>query len=112
MLGHPAFIARDIGRNTQRETFFAKQGVAAVARAIRPDFARFGKMHDVLFLVAGPGHVFLAGSERHADRMHARHDARAFIDFIKDALADAGHDAHADHDVGGIGELHADFCER
>src|ERR1043165_9420104 len=36
VLGHPAFVARDVRSNAQRETFLTKQGVAAVARSERP----------------------------------------------------------------------------
>ncbi len=111
MLGHPAFVARDVGSDTQRKTFFAEKRVAAVTGAVRPNFARFGKVDDVLFLVAGPGDVFLAGSERSADGVHARDDAGTFIDFIENTLADTSHNAHVDDDVGRIGELDADFCE-
>ncbi len=109
VLGHPAFVARDVGSDAQRETFFAEQRVAAVAGAVGPDFTRFGKVDDVLFLVTGPGDVFLAGGKRGADGVHTGHDASAFVDFIENTLADAGHDAHIDDDVRRIGKLNADF---
>src|SRR5262249_37114467 len=34
VLGHPAFVARDVGSDTQREALFAKQRVATVARTV------------------------------------------------------------------------------
>ena len=82
---------------------------ATIAMAV-PAFARFWKMDNVLFLVAGPGDVFLAWSERRTDGMHAGHDARAFVNFIEDPLADASHDAHIHNDVGRVRELYTDFC--
>ena len=42
-------------------------------------------MHDVLFLIAGPGNIFLPGRERHAHAVHAGHDALViFVDFLED----------------------------
>ena len=62
VLGHPAFIARDVGGDAQREAFLAQQRVAAVARAVGPDLARLREMHDVLLVVARPGHVASPGA--------------------------------------------------
>ena len=67
VLGHPAFVARDVRGDAQREAFLAQQRVAAVAGTVGPDLARFREMDDVLFLVAGPRHILLAGRERRAD---------------------------------------------
>ena len=50
MLGEPAFVAAHHRRDAQREALLAEQRVAAVARAVRPDLARLGKVHDVLVL--------------------------------------------------------------
>ena len=110
MLGHPAFVAGDVGGDAEGEAFFAEQSVAAVAGAVGPDLAGFGEVDDVLGVVAGPGDVGLAGGERRADGVHARDDALdVFIDLGEDGSADAGHDAHVDDGVGGVGELHADL---
>jgi hypothetical protein len=58
VLGEPAFVAPHDRRDAQREAFLAEQRVAAVARAVRPDLARLGEMHDVLVLgVARPALV-------------------------------------------------------
>ena len=65
VLGDPALVARHRRRDPQREALLAEQGVAAVARAVRPDLARLGEVHDVLVVgVAGPRHVVGALLER------------------------------------------------
>ena len=48
VLGHPALVAGDVRGDAQREALLAQQCVAAVTRAVAPDLARLGKMHDVL----------------------------------------------------------------
>ena len=86
VLGHPALVARDVRGDAQAETLLAEQRVAAVAGSVRPDLAGLRKMDDVFFRVAGPGHVLLAGSERRADAVHARHDAlHVAVDLREDA---------------------------
>ncbi len=110
VLGHPAFVAGDVGGDAEGEAFFAEERVAAVAAAVGPDLAGFGEVDDVLFVVAGPGDVLLAGCEGCADGVHAGDDALfVFVDFGEDGGADAGHDAHVDDGVGGVGELDADL---
>ena len=64
MLGHPAFVARDVRSDAQREALLSQQSVAAIARSIRPNLTRLGKMNDVLFVVAGPRNILLAVRER------------------------------------------------
>ena len=45
--------------------------------------------------------------------MHARNHALfVLFYFAKHRSPDARHDTHVHYDVGGIGELNADFCER
>ena len=110
MLGHPAFVARDVGGDAQREAFLAQQRIAAVAGTVGPDLARLREVDDVLLLVARPGNILLAGRERRADGVHAGHDALlVLVDLLEHRQADARHDAHVHHDVGRIGELHADL---
>ncbi len=110
VLGQPAFIARDIRRDAQREAFLAQQRIAAVAGTVGPDFAGFREVNDVLLFVAGPGNIRLAGLERRAHGVHAGDDALGvLIDFAEYRQADARHDAHVDHDVRRIGQLHADL---
>ena len=74
VLGHPAFVTRDVRSDAQRETFLPSS-VPAIAGTVRPDLANFRKVHDVLFFVTGPGHILLARAQRRANRMHAWHDA-------------------------------------
>ena len=113
MLGHPALVARDVRGDPQGEALLAEQRVAAVAGAVGPDLARLREVDDVLLLVARPGHVALAGRERGADGVHARHDAfLALVDLGEDGQADTGHDAHVDDDIRRVGELHADLRHR
>ena len=93
VLGQPALVTRDVGGDPQREALLAQKRVAAVAGPERPDFARFGKMDDVLLVVAGPGDVLPAGSKGSADAVHARHDALlTLVDLRINGQADPGHD--------------------
>ncbi len=111
VLGHPAFVARDVAGNAQGEALFAEQRVAAVTGAVAPDFARFGEVDDVLGVVLRPWHVGLAGRERRSNAVDARHHALVvLVDFGVDRQADAGHDAHVHHGIGGVSQLHANLC--
>ena len=108
MLGQPAVVAGHHRGDAEREALLAEQGVAAVARAVRPDLARVGEVDDVLVVgVAGPGHVDLARLERCADRMQAGHPL-AVAEHVECRLTHAGHDPHRHRHVGRVGELHAD----
>ena len=109
VLRQPAFVARHVGGDAQRETFLAEQGIAAVAGAVGPDFPRLGKMHDVFgVFVAGPRHVLLPGAKRHADRMQAGNEGAVRAEHIQHRTAHAGHDAHVHRHIGRIADLHAD----
>ena len=66
VLGQPALVAGHHRRDPQGEALLAEQGVAAIARAERPDLAVLREVDDVLGLVAGPGDVVLAVRERRA----------------------------------------------
>ena len=114
VLGHPAFVARDVRSDAQREAFLAQQRVAAVARTVRPDLARFREMDDVLLFVARPRHILLPGRERRADACACTGTTRLSSLSIsaKTGSADARHDAHVDDDVRRIGQLHADLRHR
>ena len=46
VLGHPALFAREIGTDAERETFLAKQHVAAVTGADRDDRVVLREMAD------------------------------------------------------------------
>ena len=67
-------------------------------------------MDDVLLVVARPWNILLTRRERCAHRVQAGdHVFFALVDLGKDRSADAGHDAHVDHDVGRVGKLDADL---
>ncbi|MNS99358.1 hypothetical protein D3C72_1337590 [compost metagenome] len=110
VLGQPAFVAAHVRGDAQREALLAQQRVAAVARAVAPDLARLGVVNDVLGGVAGPGHVLLAGLERCAHGVDARHELAIGAQHLVHGLAHAGHDAHVDGHVGAVGQLDADVC--
>ena len=104
VLRHPAIVARHVACDAQGETFLAEERVATIAGPVRPNLARFGKVHDVLFRVAGPRDIGLTVGERRAKGVHAGDDAlQIFIDFAEDGQANARHDAHVDHNVWRIG---------
>ena len=108
MLGHPAFVAADDRGDAQGEAFLAEQGVAAVAAAVAHDEPFLGEVGDVRVLrVARPGDV-AASVEGIAHRMEAFHVEAVAAQDVEDAAADARHDAHVDHHVGRVGDLHAD----
>ncbi len=113
MLGQPALVARHVGGDAQREALLAEQRVAAVAGAVGPDFTGFRVMHDVLDgRVARPGDVRLAVGERGADAVDAGNEFASAAKYVKNLAAHAGHHAHVDHDVGGIGDFNADVGDR
>ena len=108
MLGHPVLVPGHDRRDAQREALLAQQGVAAVARSERPDLACLGEVHDVLVVgVAGPRHVLGAIEQRHAHRVHARHELASATERVERRLAHASHDPHVHRHVGRVGELHA-----
>ncbi len=109
VLGKPALLAPHQRGDAQREAFLAQQRVAAIARTVRHDRVLLGELDDVLvLLVARPGDVLLPGLERRANGMEARHEV-AVAQEGEHGPPQARHHAHADRDVGGISELHADM---
>ncbi|CUK23122.1 Uncharacterised protein [Achromobacter sp. 2789STDY5608615] len=108
VFGQPALVAAHGGGDAQREALLAEQRIAAVARTEAPDLAALGEVDDVLGGVAGPGHVGLAGGQRLADRVHARHEVAVGAQHVVDLLAHARHDAHVDRDIRAVGQLDAD----
>ena len=113
MFGQPTLVARHVGGDAQREALLAEQGVAAVAGTVGPDFAGFRVVHDVLDgRVARPGHILLAGFQRGADGMHAGDEFAIGAEHVKYLGAHAGHGTHVDHDIGRIGNFHADVSDR
>ena len=74
VLGQPALLAGHGRGDAQGQALLAQQGVAAVARAVRPDGRLVGEVHDVLVLgiaLARPGHVVLERGQRRADGVQA-----------------------------------------
>ena len=116
VLGEPALVAGHDRGDAQREALLGEQGVAAVARAVRPDLARVGELHDVLRVVARPvdlgAAVADAVDERVADGVQGAHPRLAGLDEAVDRVAHAGHDAHRQHDVGRVGDLDAELRDR
>ena len=112
VLGQPAFLSSHVRRNAQRKALFAEQRIAAVARAVRPDLARLGVMHDVLGFVARPGHVCLASRKWRAHGVHAGHKFTLHTQHIKHRLAHAGHDFHVDGHVRAVRQFNANVRNR
>ena len=112
MLGEPALVAAEDGRDAQRQALLAEQRVAAVAAAVAPDRALLGEVHDVLHVgVARPRDVVLARRQRRADGVHARHERMVGAQHLDRGATHAGHDLHVHGDVGGVGDLHAELGE-
>jgi hypothetical protein len=115
VFGQPAFVAGHRRSDAQRQALFAEQGIAAVAGAIRPDFAGFGIMDYGLTAdvrLARPRHVFLTGGQRRADRMHAGDEEAVAAQRVEHFLTHAGHDAHVDDHVSRVGDFDADLGNR
>ncbi len=110
MLGQPALLARQDGRDAQGKALLAEQRVAAVARAVAPDGAFLGEVDDVLLRrirVARPRYILLARFERATDRMKAMHKL-AVTQRLYNVASHAGHDAHVDGHIGRVGQFDAD----
>ena len=108
VLGQPSLVARHDRGDAQGQAFLAQQRIAAIARTVRPDLARFREVHDPFFRVAGPARGFLAGGQRCAHRMHARNKVAVLPEHVKHRAPHAGHDLHAHNHIGRIREFDAD----
>ena len=115
MLGEPALLAGEDGGDAQRVALLAQQGVAAVAGAVGPDLVGLGEVGDVLLVAARPRHVrtgvAIRIDQRVADAVHGGHPRITGSDRIQRRGADAGHDPHVHHDVGGVGDLDAELAD-
>ena len=113
MLGKPALAATHARGDAQRKALLAEQGIAAVTAAERPDGLFLREMDDVFVVfIAWPGHVALSGIKGHAHGMQAGNEIRALAEGIERLATHARHDAHADRDVGRVGQLHAGLRQR
>ena len=122
MLSHPAVLAGDAGSDTQSQALLAKQGVTTVTGTVGDNLTSLGEVADVLlFVVAGPGHVFLTGLEGSTHGVQAGHEVAvavtlgvtAAVELVFEALENLlthdGHDAHVGHHVGGVGDFDTDL---
>ena len=101
VFGEPAFVAPAIRGDAQREAFLAEQCVAAVIRPHGDDRVVLRKMRDVTALGI---HIQRA--------MEAAIEIIALAKMFPGDTAHAGHHAHRERDIDGIGEFHADLGER
>ncbi|MNV02509.1 hypothetical protein D3C71_927460 [compost metagenome] len=110
VLCQPALVAAHGGGDAQGQALLAQQRVAAVARAVGPDFARFWVVDDVLDLgVARPARrVLLAVGQGGTHRVHARHELAFHAQHVVHGLAHAGHQALVHGHIGAVGQFHAD----
>ena len=109
VLGEPALVAPHHRCDPQCEAFLAEQRVAAVARAIAPYLARFGKMHDIFVLaIARPACVFCTGRQRGADRMNAGHERRIGAEHGENRAAHPRHEPHVGDNIRTVRDLDPD----
>ena len=100
MLGHPVFLAAEVGSDTQSEALLAEEHVSAVAGVDRPDGVVLREVADVTVVL-----IELSLGVQTLDVVVA------VADGVKHIVADAGHDEHVEHDVDGVGKLDAVLCE-
>ena len=115
VLGHPALVLRELRRDAEREALLAEEGVPAVARAERPDFAVLRELGDELvldLLRAGPRDVLLALLERRAHGVDAGNEAAVLAEVLQHRVARARHDVHVHHDVRRVRDLNAVLGDR
>ena len=96
VLGEPALLPAQHGRDAQREALLALQDVAAVV----------GVQGDDLVLLREVDDVAVFGVELRLG-VHARDEIFAVAQRVEHGLAHAGHDRHVQHDVNRIGQLNA-----
>ena len=94
MLGHPALLVAQVGGDAQGEALLAQQHVPAVAGVDAHDGVVLGEVDDVAVL----GVDVRLGVEA-LDEVVAH--------LLGNGGAHAGHDAHVEHHVDGVGQLNA-----
>ncbi|MNQ64064.1 hypothetical protein D3C85_784680 [compost metagenome] len=107
VLGQPPLVAGHDRGDAQGVALLAQQGVAAVARAVGPDFARFREVDDPLVVIAGPRHIGLTFSQGRAQGVNGGHEDAVGAQHVQRRLAHAGHDAHRHGDIAAVGDLDA-----
>jgi hypothetical protein len=112
VLGEPALVPSDNGCDAQRERLLREQGVSTVCGSERPDLARLWKVGDVLRVVTRPRHIRFVVTERRADAVNCGHPLRVVADKSQRLGSHPRHQAHADHDVWRVGDLHAKLRQR
>ena len=101
MLRHPALLTAQIGCDAQRKAFFAQQNVSAVTGVHGNDGVILREMAYVaLFLIDL------------AFAVQSAHPLGIIAQNIPNRLANTGHDRHVQHNVDGIRQFNADFCQR
>ena len=110
VFGQPTLFASHAGRDAQGQALFAQQGIAAVARTVRPNFASFWVVNDVLDgRVARPrSGVFGAIHQRCTHGVQAGHKLAIGTNHIKNRFAHAGHELLVDSHVSAVCEFNAD----
>jgi len=111
VLGQPALVAGHHRGDAQGVALLAQQGVAAVARAVRPDLPVLGEVDDVLDVVAWPGAVGVTRRQGLAHRVHGRNEEAVVAELAQRILAHPGHDPHGHGDVGAVGDLDAQCAD-
>ena len=100
MLGHPALVLALEGSDAQSKALLAQQNVSAVAGVHGDDRIVLREVADVALL-----------SVDLALAVQAAHPVVAVAQSLPDLLAHAGHDGHVQHNIDGVGQLHASLGE-
>ena len=112
VLGQPTLVSSHVRGNTQRKAFLAKKRVAAIARAVGPNFPSFWVVHDVLGLVARPADIFIVRFQGRAHGVNARYEFAVGSQHLIHRFAHAGHDLHIHCHIGAVGEFDANVGNR
>ncbi|CAI8056245.1 hypothetical protein GBAR_LOCUS30649 [Geodia barretti] len=112
VLGQPALVSGNGGRNPQSKTLLPQERVPAIPAAKRLDLPPLRKVGDGnLLRITGPG-VVIGGtrSQWDADRMETA-DEIPFPECLEDAGPHPRHLSHADDHVGRVGELDTNLTD-
>ena len=100
MLCHPALFSSEVGRDTERETFFTEKNVSAVTGVDGHDGIVLREVHD-------PS-VFLVDVALCVESLD---EIAVFAERVETHLADSRHDDHVEYDVDGVRHLDTDLGE-